>query len=309
MASTTGGLTNLMSTYYDKVFLERAKMMLTHDVGAQIKRLPKNAGKSVKWNRFTPLAVATTALTEGTANPSPVDMSTTVVSATVATYGNFVQVADLFEMTSIDVDLKEHVQVIGQNAGETVDTLIRDELSGGGTTQLAGAKAALTDVAATDTLTGAEVRKAVRTLKANKAQRFEDGFFRGIVNPYPAYDLFGNSEWLNISGAYAIDTANAQRGVVGKLHGVMFYESNNGKTESSTVTVYHTYIFGKNAYGIVDLEGQGSEPKVYVKTPRMDDGNTSNPLNIYSTIGWKVYFAVKVLNSAWLVNIKSGATA
>jgi N4-gp56 family major capsid protein len=252
--------------------------------------------------------VATTALTEGTANPSAVDMTSTVVSATVSAYGNWVQVADLFNLTSIDEDLKEHVEVMGQNAGETIDTLIRNELSGGGTTQLAGAKAALTDIAATDVFTGAEIRKAVRTLKANKAQRFATGFYRGITNERSAYDLFGNTEWQNAAGAIYTDTSNMVRGIAGKLAGVEFVETNNGKTESSTVTVYHNYIFGMNAYGTVALEGQEGS-RIYVKVPRMDDGNTENPLNIYSTIGWKAFFQVKTLNSTWLINVKTGATA
>jgi len=297
----------MMSPFYDKVFLERAKLALVMDYGAQVKRLPRNAGSSVKWNRFTPLAVATTALTEGTANPAAVDMTTTVVSATVQAFGNWTQVADLFSLTSIDENLKEHVEVHGQNAGETIDTLIRNELSGGGTTQLAGAKAALTDIAATDVFSGAEVRKAVRTLKANKAQRFEDGYFRGIIQQNTAYDLFNNTEWLNSVSIYT-DPTQIKQGVAGKLHGVQFVETNNGKTESSTVTVYHNYIFGKNAYGTVALEGQEGA-RIYVKVPRMDDGNTENPLNIYSTVGWKAFFQVKTLNSTWLINVKTGASA
>ncbi len=307
MSSTTGGLTNLMSTFYDKVFLDRAKMSLVYDFGAQVKRLPRNAGKSVKWNRFTPLAVATTALTEGTGNPSAVDMTTTVVSTTVASYGNWTQVADLFNLTSLDTDLKEHVEIHGQNAGETIDTLIRNELSGGGTTQLVTGNAALSDIGATDVLTGAEIRKAVRTLKTNKAMRFANGYFRGIIDEYSAYDLFGNTEWLNSVSIYT-NPEQIKAGVIGKLHGVEFVETNNDSTESSTVTVHHCFVFGKNAYGTVALDGQEGS-RIYVKVPRMDDGNTENPLNIYSTIGWKAFFATKVLNSTWLINIKHGVTA
>jgi hypothetical protein len=47
-------------------------------------------------------------------------------------------------------------------------------------------------------------------------------------------------------------------------------------------------------------------PKVYVKNP--GSGDTSNPIDQYSTIGWKMPFAVKTLNANWLINIKTGAT-
>jgi N4-gp56 family major capsid protein len=305
MTSTTTGLSNVMSIYYDKVFLDRAEAMLSHDFGAQKKRLPKGEGKSVKWNRMTPLALALTALTEGSSNPSAVDMTATQVSATVAMYGNYTPVADLFSMTSIDEGLKEHVEIHGQNAGETIDALIRNELSAGATAQLRTGNAALSDIGASDTLTGAEIRKAVRTLKENKAQRFENGYYRGIIQPFSAYDLFADTEWLNSTSIYT-NPEQLKKGVIGKLHGVEFVESNQGSTESSTVTVYHNFVFGKNAYGTVALDGIDS-PKIYVKNP--GPGDTSNPLDIFSTVGWKMPFAVKTLNANWLINIKTGATA
>ena len=43
--TTTTGLSNVMSIYYDRVFLDRAKMMLSHDFGAQRKVIPANSGK------------------------------------------------------------------------------------------------------------------------------------------------------------------------------------------------------------------------------------------------------------------------
>lgn len=299
MASTTTGLTQVMQTFYDKMFLERAKAELRHDFGAQIKNHKKNMGKVVRFTRFTPLALATTALTEGT-NPSATEMTAVNVDATLTEYGAYTQVSSLFSLTSIDDGLEEHVDVHGTNAGETLDAIVRNVLSAGATTQVVGGKA-LTAVAATDTLTGLEIRKAVRTLKTNKAQRFENGFFRGIIQPYSAMDIMGNSEWLS---AYQYTTPeNIRRGVVGRLHGVEFVESNQGSTEASTVTIYHNFVFGKNAYGIVKLESL-SDPKIYVA----QDVNTANPLGLISTVGWRMPFTAVVLNASWIVNIKVGAT-
>ena len=300
--TTSSTLSGLMQIFYDKVFLDRAEMELRYDFGAQKKTMPKNSGKTVYFNRFSPLAVATTALTENT-NPSGVDMSSTVVSATIAEYGNYTRVSSLFEMTSLDEGLKEHVEVMSQNAGETLDTLIAAELSGSATAQIVGGKV-LTAVAATDTLTGAEIRKAVRTLKKNKAKTFEDGLFRAIIPTSAAYDLRGNSEWLNANTYVNVDLY--KNGQLGVLHGVKFAETNNEITVSSTVTIYETYVFGKNAYGMLNLAGQ-PEKRIVVKNPGAND--TSNPLDMYSTIGWKAYFVAKVLNSAWIIKIQTGATA
>ncbi len=320
MTSTAAGLSNVLSIFYDRIFLDRAKLMLSHDFGAQRKQIPGNSGTTVKWNRFSPLAVATTALTDGSSNPAQVDMTTTQVSAVMAAYGNWTTVSDLFNLTSLDVGLKEHVEVHGQNCGETLDTLIRNELGGTGTQSLGnatttfavGGASTLGGITSANVLDGASIRKAVRILKTNKAQRFDNGYFRGIIDVNQSYDLFGNTEWLNSISIYT-DPTQLKAGIIGKLHGCEFVETNNGLKLLSSQAVnaqftdlYSCYVFGKNAYGTVSLENQPGN-KIYVKTPGPQD--TSNPLDIYSTVGWKAFFAVKVLNSAWIVRIFSAATA
>lgn len=302
MSSTTTTLSNIMSTFYDKVFLDRAEAELRFDWGAQQRTMPRNMGKTVIFNRFSPLAKISSGITEA-AIPSAVDMTSTQVSATIVEYGSYTKVGSLFNLTSLDENLKEHIEVHGQNAGESIDSLIAAELSANATVQFASGKSALTAVAATDTFDGAEIRKAVRTLKTNKAKTFENGYFRGIVQPYTAYDLMGDTEWLD---AYRYtDATNIKSGVIGRLHGVEFAESNNSTTESSTATVYHNYIFGKNAYGSIKLAGQDG-PRIYVKTP--GSNSTDNPVDTFSTIGWKVFFVAKILNADWIINVKAGAT-
>lgn len=314
MASTTTGLSNLMSTFYDKVFLERAKNELRYDFGATVKKAALNQGKSIIFNRLTPLALVTTALTEAT-NPSEVAMTSTQVTATLAEYGTYTTIGSLFKMTSIDDDLKEHVEVHGQNAGESIDNLLRLELSAGGTRQLVATQSAVSSMSAihtSDVITGLEIRKAVRTLKLNKAPRFPGAMYRGIISPQVSMDLQGASEWLD---AHRYTTSDAiERGVIGKLHGVEFVESNNptvtlsGGFSTSTTDVantYETYVFGRGGYAMVSLDSF-SAPKIYVKNPGA--GDTSNPLDLWSTVGWKMPFAAKTLNSNWIIKIITGAT-
>src|ERR1017187_8573152 len=123
MASAASSLITPIQVYYDKEFLDRAKIELRHDFGAQVKNVPLNSGQVVRWTRFSPLAVQTSALSEAT-NPSETAMTATQVSATLLEYGAVTNVSSLFSMTQIDVDLKEHIEVHGQNAGESIDQLI-----------------------------------------------------------------------------------------------------------------------------------------------------------------------------------------
>ena len=302
--TSTSSLSGLMQTFYSRDFLDRVKLMTVYDIGANKKAMPSNSGKTIYFNRFDRLTPATTPLTSGT-TPSTTTLSTTVVSATVAQYGDWAQVSDIFELTSIDAGLRESVAVFAQQGAETIDALIEAALKAGGTAQLANAKSNITDIAATDTLDGAEIRKAVRTLKKNGAMKFADGYFKGIVPVSAVYDLMADTEWLD-AHRYT-DASNIKNGEVGRLHGVTFSETNNESTTSSTVTVYHTYIFGANAYAIVDIAG-GSNVEIIVKAPSASD--TSHPLNMYSTVGWKVKaFVAKVLNANWIIKVSTGATA
>ena len=302
--TTTTQLSEEMSTYYDKVFLERAELSLQHDVLATRKSVPANSGKVVYFTCQTPFDAATTPLTEGV-NPDAEGFSAENVSATVAEYGKPAKVSSLFSLTAIDAGLKEKVSTMGQNAGESIDTLVRDELFTGATVQLAGGNSQLSAVAATDTMSVVELRKAVKTLKRNKAIKFEDGLYRGVLSVQGTYDIQGDSNQGNFVAANQYGSADMiKKGLIGKIAGVNVYESNNEKNESSTVTVYSNFIGGKECLGMIDIGGK--DRKIYYKKPGSND--TSNPLDMYSTLGWKIpAFATKTLNSDWVINVKIGS--
>lgn len=314
MSTTTGNLSSIMQIFYDRVFLERAMTELRHDFGATVKTIPANSGKTVYFNRFSPLAVVTTALTEGPYSAAA-DLTSVLVSAVLAEYGQATPIYSLFEMTSLDEGLKEAVEVMGQNAGESLDRLIRTELAANATGLTTASIAALASIHTSDTFSGTDIRRAVRTLKNNKARKFPGSTFRGIVGPYTAMDLMGNTEWLD---AHRYTDASAIKdGVIGKLHGVEFVETNDqhytasaGFSTSANVVaaVFSNFIFGANAYAVVKLGGAPSLGGNNVIVKRSGSETTSDPLNMISTIGWKVPFAVKVLNSNWIINVKTGAT-
>lgn len=336
--NTTSSLSNTMSTFYDKVFLERYKTLLRFGIGAYMRKIPANEGKTIIFNRMAIPTLATTALTEGT-TPSSIALSTTQVTATIGIYGAFTQTSEFYEETSIDTNLKEQVETMGQHGAETVNQLVRAVMTSflttpGSTIQRANGRANDGAILVTDVVTGTEIRKAVRTLKKNKALTFEDGFYKSIIPVESAYDLRGSTDW--ISANTYVNAENWKNGQIGRLHGVIFFETNDstvtaGGTGSATTNyvpsgtattvglsitvgptvtdIYETFVFGKQAYGIVEIEGadSGKDPVVIVKKPNSSD--TSNPLNLYSTIGWKVKFATVMLNSLWSIAIRAGATA
>lgn len=305
--TTPGDLTSTMQTYYDKVLLERAMMEMKYSFLATKKAIPKNSGKVVYFTRYTPLAISTSALTEG-ANPTGVNSTASTVSATVAEYGKFEQVSTLFELTSIDAGLKELIEVHGQNAGETMDTILGATMCAGATLQCAGL-VQLTAMASTNTMSVAELRYAVKTLKVNKAPKWENGMYRAVISSQGVYELQGDTaagNWINIGLYNSKENADMlKKGVIGSLYGCEIVEANNqitaGIGASSASTGYVSFVAGKGAVAEIDIAGSGNF-RTIIKRPGAND--TSNPLNMYSTVGWKVdAYAAKVLNGDWIIKI------
>lgn len=299
---TTTGLSAEVATYYERRFLARAMKALVHEQGAQKQSLPQGEGKTVNFTRYTPLAVATAALTEGS-NPSETDLTASTVAATVAERGSAAKIARFLSLVSIDRNNAEKIEVFGQNMGESLDTLARDELVTGGTVQLAGGKTNITAVAASDVISASEIKKAVRTLMGQNALRYDDGFFLGKIQPYTWYDLVSDSTWVNAK-TYS-DVRDLYKGEVGELFGVRFVNGTNGHTAASTTTVYTNFIHGKEAFGCYDINSDA--PRLYIKTP--GPNSTDNAADRFSTIAWAGSYVSKVLNSNWIVVLKTGATA
>lgn len=301
--NTTTNRSDEIMTYYSAKFLERSKEWLIHREGLQKSRKSKGSGMTTLFNRLNPLPKATTPLTQGQ-NPAEVSIGGSTVTVTLAEYGTTVKISRLLKLTSIDVDAEEKVEVVGQNMGETLDELARDAMFSGATPVLAGGKSALSSIAASDTLSATEIRRAVRQLKKNKALRYPDGYFLGKIGPDTSMDLMGDPAWTNVN-VYNQGGKAIYNGEVGRLHGVRFVETTNQKSESSTVSVYSNFIHGQKAIGEYDLEGD--MPKLYIKVPT--SGDTSNPADRYSTISWAGAYVAKVLIGDWVLNLKTGATA
>jgi N4-gp56 family major capsid protein len=215
-------------------------------------------------------------------------------------------------MTTIDSGLKEHVEAMAQNAGESMDIVLGKELNASATTQCGGATftAQVTALASTDTFSVSSLRKAVSTLKKNKAPKWENGNYRAVLNVDAVYGLQGDTaagNWINVNMYNSGQNAEMlKKGVIGSLYGVDIVETSQAFSASgvATSTVHcqgrSNFIAGKGAVAEVKLQGNGDARIIHKKS---NDSDTSNPLEMYSTLGWKVEaYAAKVLNADWVIN-------
>lgn len=390
--TTASGEMKFPSKYYSRQLLESAKTRLVYQEFGQKRSIPRNNGKYVnfrRWNLFDPNK-AVSGLVEGV-TPAGQTLSQTDVEAEVKQYGAYVEVSDLLDLTAYDSVINDSAELLGEQLGTVVEWVTRDAVSAGSNVQYAGGKSARNELTSEDKLTTDEIRKAVRTLKKNKARPFaENGrqpHFVCICSPEATYDLQNDEMWKNVS---AYSNAEAiYSGEIGRLYGVVFVESTEAKVftesvrnsvaedtvrstsfvlknepteqevaylsvpgntlliagypqtlaavnpydpETRTVTltaslsltaddevrsddagateegadsaldVHGTLVFGRDAYGVVDIEGKGGV-QLIVK-PHGSSG-TADPLDQRATVGAKVTaYAAAVLNDLWLVRIE-----
>lgn len=307
--TTDGGLSDEMKTYYSDYLIDMAEPNLVHDQFGQKHPIPKNGGKIIEFRKFDPLPKALTPLTEGV-TPDGQKLSMSVVTAEVHQYGGYVELSDILLLTAVDNNLVMATELLGSQAGRTLDTITRDVITAGTNVQYAegqvASRAALVGGAATGNhyLTVDAVRRAVRFLKVMNAPKI-NGYYAGIVHPDAVYDLMSDEKWVNVK-TYS-DPEGIYEGEIGRIEGVRFVETSEAKVFEGAGKdgrdVYATMIIGANAYGITEITGGGLQHIV----KQLGSGGTADPLNQRATAGWKATKAVERLVEAYMVRIETAS--
>lgn len=77
---------------------------------------------------------------------------------------------------------------------------------------------------------------------------------------------------------------------------------------ASGVNVFGTLIYGQNAFGDIELGGNGGNVKVIINPP--GSSGAADPLEQRGTIAWKVKgYTVAILQDSFMVRVEHGATA
>jgi N4-gp56 family major capsid protein len=318
-----------VAAFYDRNLLERAQPNDVHGRFGQKRPIAQRNGNQIKFRRYSQLAVATTPLTEGV-TPTGSSLAVTDITATLAQYGDYIQLSDMVSMTNQDPVVTEATDVLGDQAGTTIDQIRRDVLVAG--TNVAYANGAATRLATITKISAADLDKAIRFLKNQNAKFIKMGIassdgvgtgavrkaYIALVHPDVEYDL------EQITGYRAVSDYGSQEGVIedeiGAYKNIRFVTSTNCKifADATTATtagfkfsgsgkndVYATLIFADNAYGICPLTGQAMN--TYVKA--LGSAGTADPLEQRSTVGWKATTTTQILNQAWMIRLETLATA
>lgn len=307
---TTSGLNNTrISEVFNKNFLKHAVDRLVLAELCETFDLPKQAGSMTM--RFFRRGEANVdnvrALTEGTPLTDYTHGTLEIVEATLAQYGDAGKISDTRIASDLIKQLSLETERMGEEAALHLDTLIRDEMYTEMTDSANSAQ--LIDLTAEGSagdrvIELEDLDKAATLLKENRAPTFAGGNYIAVVSPRLAYDIRGDSKWINVA-TYS-DREKIYNGEVGKLWNVKVVEATNVKEfdhNSGSGNGHACFVFGKEFAGTVKLAGSSSPMKPSLIINSKPD--KSDPLQQFITVGYKMYAAAKVLNPKYGVLIKA----
>ena len=185
-------------------------------------------------------------------------------------------------------------------------------------------------------LTTTNIRNAMVILRNNKATPFSGGSYVGVLSPQTEASLMADTNWVTVMSYRdrpAVKVNGLFAGEVGEWGGVRwiretqpfrfpiesvgtageaggpgsFVPGTSYTNYSATGAVYANMILGQESFGTTTFKGNGNimKPGIITKTP--GPGDTSNPLDMFSTVGWYLPYIAKGLNPMFAVQMWSGA--
>ena len=295
MAITQASSLSVDQAAYDRLayFALRSELLFDQaaDVQATNQAMP---GSSVIFTIFSEMAAATSPISE-TSDLTPVTMADSQVTVTLAEYGNTVNTTAKLRGTSfLDVDAVA-ANLIGYNAGNSIDQVVSAVLAGGTNVVYGGGGSSTptstVTIQAEDIVEANDIRQVTAALRGANVATF-NGYYMGYIHPDVSYDLrkeTGNASWN--APHVAVDTANIYNGEIGTFESVRFIETpraplaanaSNGTATTGTIDVYGTIIMGRQALAKAysQVDGNGVVPKV-VRGPVVDSLMRFNPIGWY----------------------------
>lgn len=263
-----------------------------------------NKGATVTFFVATELAPKSTPISE-TIDIDAVAVGNTSVVVGMEEYGNAViSTAKVRAFSMVELD-PVFVNLIGYNAGQSMDDVARDALMLGVNVRYAGDAASRAALDPTDTIKSRNIRR-VKAELAGSYVAPRGGGFPGFMHPDVGYDLreeTGDLGWRAPS-VYS-DAARIFNGEIGLYEGVRFVETpraplivNGGATGTD---VYATIILGSEALAKAhsNAEGNGPQPRTIIG-PVVDKLMRFRPISWYWLGGYGIFrqAAIRRIESA-----------
>ena len=304
---------------YDRMAYFALRPELYFDQAADVQPTAQSMpGASVAFTIVNDLAISASALTE-TNDVAVSSLSDSQVTLTLAEYGNAVLTTAKLRGTSfVDID-PVVANVVGYNAGVSLDTIARAALDSGtnvqyasglGATSLQSAITTRAGVTAASTISSLDIRVARARLRSQNVPTF-GGYYVGYIHPDLVADLQGETiSGSNLMGwraphVYA-QPGEIWNGELGAFEGVRWIETPRAPVfqgaGASSTNVYGTIIIGRQALAKTHsmIDGNGAYPHVV-------PGPVTDRLRRFVPLGWYWLGAYGIFRQASVVRIESSS--
>jgi N4-gp56 family major capsid protein len=225
----SSALAGLIKTAYDR-YVEFAlrSQPLIRSVADKRPAQQAMPGSSVVFSIYNDLAPATASLSE-TTDPDAVALSdVTTVAVTLNEYGNASLVTrklQLFSLSDVDPAVAD---IIAYNMADSLDRLAMNTLRSGDNVIYGGSRTSTATITSSDTITAANIRRAVAKLRSNKAVPREGSLYWTGIHPEVSHDLraeTGVGGWNDMHKYAETGTGNFWAGSIGTYEGAFFVET------------------------------------------------------------------------------------
>jgi N4-gp56 family major capsid protein len=308
-APTTTASLGVDQTAYDRLAYFALRPELHFDAVADVKPTRQSMpGTAVVFTIFTDLTVATTALNESV-DVDAVALGDSTVTVTLVEYGNAVITTAKLRGTSF-LELDPVVaNIVGYNAGVSIDTIARQRLQVGTNVYYASTAVSRVTVGAAMVLTAAKVREMRSRLRGASVQPVSNGMYGAFIHPDVSYDLRGETgaaAWRDPHTYSAPE--NIWNGEIGSFESFRFMETERAPIfvdagVGGTVDVYGTIFTGKQALAKAHSIGDGNGPY-----PQVRIGAVTDKLRRFVPMGWYWFGDYGIFRQAAVRRVESASS-
>jgi N4-gp56 family major capsid protein len=297
---------------YDLMAYTQLRPQLYFDGIADVKPTRQShRGASVRFTFSNDLAVASTPIPEST-DIDAVALSNSNVDVSMTEYGNTTKTtARIRNQSYIELD-PTVADVVGYNAGISLDTIARDVVQAGSNVRYAGAATSRATVAAGDVLTANDVRRANVDLANASVAPDSSGFYTAFIHNDVAYDLrkeTGAGAWR--TPREYVDPKDIRTGEMGEFEGFRFIKGPRAPlfvdagagTAPNIVDVYATLFVGRQALAKCHSVSEGNGA-----LPRVVPGPVTDSLRRFVPMGWYWLGGYGIFRQAALRRVESSSS-
>ncbi len=306
-ATTTSSFTAAAQILYRKKALDFLRKNLYFHQSGLMEKFGRNQGQTISVYRIDNLSAATSALAEGTA-PAEVQMTSTLFTAVLAQYGNWVKVTDMLEVTGRSNVMEQFSRQLGYNGALSIDTLTYNEY-------LSGAQAFYSNgtnsgtFAVNSYFTSKDIRRLSKLFRATNVPTFDDGFYSLYLHPDCEFDVTTDNLFGSVTDLQKRDANDVKwKNVAGTYGGFRVYTTSlidSSATVNSITDVYQNLAVGYGA--LMNVDADGLPFNLFINPS--SNVTISNPLAQLGSIGWKATYVAKYIGTDGPRAYKAYATA